>query len=344
MAGRESKPGSERQRARLQDEIDRYTAAVAKAKQDGIKPPDPPRGMASPACSHSQLYNGMIAPLLPYGIRGVLWYQGEANVGGAADYRSLLSTLIRSWRGEWQQGDFPFLLVQLAPYHKIVEQPQDSDWARLREAQWQTSTAIPNTSMAVITDWGHETDIHVKQKRPVGERLALVARALVYHEPVTYSGPMFAGIERQGQRLIVRFKQAGSGLIARRMALEEIAKDARSGLVGGALHVVADDGNTTPVALEGFTIAGEDRRFVAATAEIRGETVVVHSPQVAEPIAVRYGWADYPTGNLFNVEGLPAGPFRTDDWPSTVEPSRQKAVGDDDGPEGSRRNRNSGNK
>jgi sialate O-acetylesterase len=308
------------QRRRLQAEVDRYLAAVEKAKRDGVKPPDPPRGMADASSSHSQLYNGMIAPLLPYGIRGVLWYQGESNVGRAADYRCLLSALIRSWRYEWRQGEFPFLLVQLAPHRKIIEQPQDSAWARLREAQWQTSLATANTGMAVITDWGHETDIHVKQKQPVGERLALLARALVYEEPVTYSGPMFAAVQREGQHLTIRFDHIGSGLFAKRMVLEDVTKDGRSGLAGGALHVAKDDRHAGPVALQGFAIAGEDRRFVPALAEIRDEMVVVHSPRVSNPIAVRYGWADYPIGNLFNLEGLPAGPFRSDDWPQAVEP------------------------
>jgi sialate O-acetylesterase len=311
------------QRARVQGEVDRYRATVAQAEKDGVKPPDPPRGMTAAPSSHAQLYNGMIAPLLPYRIRGVLWYQGEANVNRPGDYRSLLSTLIRSWRREWRQGDLPFLMVQLAPYHKIVDQTQDSDWARLREAQWRTSKAISNTGMAVITDWGHETDIHVKQKQPVGERLALLARALVYHEAVAYSGPTFTGVERDGPRLILRFEHIGSGLVAKRMVLENIAKDGRNGLTGGALHVVADN-STAPVALQGFTIAGDDRRFFSATAEIHTDTVVVESPQVTDPVAVRYGWADYPAGNLFNAEDLPATPFRTDDWPapagSAVQP------------------------
>ncbi len=131
------------QRRRLQDEIDRYEAAVEKAKRDGAKPPDPPRGMADAGSSHSQLYNGMIAPLLPYGILGVLWYQGESNVGRAAEYRCLLSALIRSWRYEWRRGDFPFLLVQLAPHHKIIDQPQDSEWARLRERSGKPASQSP---------------------------------------------------------------------------------------------------------------------------------------------------------------------------------------------------------
>ena len=302
-------------RLRLQPEIDRYEAAVTRAKRDGTSPPKPPRGMIARPSTHGQLYNGMLAPLQLLGIRGVLWYQGEANTHRAGDYQSLLTTLIRSWRLEWGQDKFPFLIVQLAPFQKIVTQPQDSDWARLREAQLRTSLAVPKTGLAVITDWGHETDIHVKQKRPVGERLALVARSLVYGERLVHSGPRLTGMKIDGRRAILSFDHIASGLSPRRLVLEGIAKDGRSGLTGGALHVAHNENPTVNVPLQGFAIAGDDRRFVTAQAEIRGDTVIVQSPMVSRPVAVRYGWADYPTGNLFNVEGLPASPFRTDDWP-----------------------------
>ena len=302
-------------RLRLQPEIDRYEAAVARAKRDGTPPPKPPRGMFARPSSHGQLYNGMIAPLQLLGIRGVLWYQGEANTHRAGDYQSLLTTLIRSWRREWGQAEFPFLIVQLAPFQKIVTQPQHSDWARLREAQLRTSLAVPKTGLAVITDWGHETDIHVKQKRPVGERLALVARALVYGERLVHSGPRLTGMKIDGRRVSLSFDYVGSGLSLRRLVLEDITKDGRSGLTGGALHVAHDQNSKVNVPLQGFAIAGDDRRFVTAQAEIHGDTVIVRNPIVSRPVAVRYGWADYPTGNLFNVEGLPASPFRTDDWP-----------------------------
>jgi sialate O-acetylesterase len=302
-------------RIRLQPEIDRYEAAVTRAKRDGTSPPKPPRGMIARPSTHGQLYNGMLAPLQLVGIRGVLWYQGEANTHRAGDYQSLLTTLIRSWRLEWGQDKFPFLIVQLAPFQKIVTQPQDSDWARLREAQLRTSLAVPKTGLAVITDWGHETDIHVKQKRPVGERLALVARSLVYGERLVHSGPRLTGMKIDGRRAILSFDHIASGLSPRRLVLEDIAKDGRSGLTGGALHVAHNENPTVNVPLQGFAIAGDDRRFVTAQAEIRGDTVIVQSPMVSRPVAVRYGWADYPTGNLFNVEGLPASPFRTDDWP-----------------------------
>jgi sialate O-acetylesterase len=304
-------------RIRLQPVIDRYEAAVVRAKRDGTPPPEPPRGMIARPSSHGHLHNGMIAPLQLLGIRGVLWYQGEANTHRADDYQSLLTTLIHSWRREWGQDEFPFLVVQLAPFQKIVTQPQDSDWARLREAQLRTSLAVPKTGLAVITDWGHETDIHVKQKRPVGERVSLVARSLVYGERLVHSGPQLTGMKIDGRRAILSFDHVGSGLSPRRLVLENVVKDSRSGLTGGALHVAHDENSTVNVPLQGFTVAGDDRRFVTAQAEIHGDTVIVQSPMVSSPVAVRYGWADYPTGNLFNVEGLPASPFRTDDWPKT---------------------------
>ncbi len=302
-------------RLRLQPEIDRYEAALARAKRDGTPLPQPPRGMIPTPSSHGQLYNGMIAPLQSFGIRGVLWYQGEANTHRAGDYQNLLTALIHGWRREWAQGEFPFLIVQLAPFQKIVTEPQDSDWARLREAQLRTSVAVPQTGLAVITDWGHETDIHVKQKRPVGERLALVARSLVYGERIVHSGPRLHGMKIDGSRVILTFDHTGSGLETRRLVLEDIAKDGRSGLTGGALHVAHDADRSAQVPLQGFTIAGDDQKFVNAQATIDGNTVIVQSPLVPKPVAVRFGWADYPTGNLFNSEGLPASPFRTDDWP-----------------------------
>lgn len=301
-------------RARLQPEIERYEAALAKAKREGTPPPAPPRGMeAGKPAATSRLYNGMLAPLQRYGIRGVIWYQGEANVGNAQDYQALFSSLIRSWRQEWSQGEFPFLFVQIAPFQKIVDQPQTSNWARLREAQLKTSLTVPGTGMAVITDWGHETDIHVKQKRPVGERLALLARALVYGEKIPYTGPLYSGMKVDGREAVLSFQHAGTGLTARRMVLEEIIEDRKTGQRGGALHVASDE-SAAAVLLQGFTMAGEDKQFHPAQAEIRGEQVVVTCPQVERPAAVRCGWADYPTGNLFNREGFPASPFRTDDW------------------------------
>jgi sialate O-acetylesterase len=303
------------QTERMRPEIDRYRHEVARAKQEGKQPPPAPRGMGVPTTSG--LYNGMIAPLLKFSIRGVIWYQGEANVGQPELYRSMFPAMIRGWRHEFGQGDFPFLFVQVAPYLKIVEEPQDSSWARLREAQLWTSLSVPNTAMTVITDWGHEVDIHPKPKQPVGERLARLARGVVYGEPIVHSGPLCTSANAERNNLVLTFTNTGSGLVARRLALEDQREDSRLGK-GGALHVAADRDEAT-VPLQGFCIAGADGRFVNAMAEIRGDTVVVSSPKVERPSDVRYGWADYPTGNLFNREGLPATPFRTDGPPLVME-------------------------
>ena len=237
----------------------------------------------------SDLYNAMIHPLLKFSIRGAIWYQGESNAGEAHRYRVLFPAMIKSWRDRWDQGDFPFLFVQLAPFMKIEEQPQGSAWAELREAQLITLSKAPNTAMAVITDVGNEKDIHPKPKKPVGERLALAARALAHGEKIEYSGPIFESMITSGERAILRFKHTGKGLEAR--------------------------GET----LTGWTIAGEDKKFHDAQATIEGDTVIVSSPEVTAPVAVRFGWANYPVVNLWNKDGLPASPFRTDSWPGVTE-------------------------
>ncbi len=242
-----------------------------------IKPTGPNQGTA--------LYNGMIAPLIPYAIKGAIWYQGESNAGRAYQYRTLFPAMIKNWRADWGQGDFPFLFVQLAPYMKIVTEPQESNWAELREAQSLTAQKVPNTAQAVITDVGDEKDIHPKQKAPVGERLALAARALAYGEKVEYSGPVYADMKVEGNKAILRFTHLGGGLVCKNDILQ------------------------------GFAICGEDRKWVNAEAEIKGDHIAVSSPQVERPVAVRYGWADCPVVNLYNKAGLPASPFRTDDFP-----------------------------
>jgi len=238
------------------------------------------------------LYNAMIAPLMPYGIKGVIWYQGEYNASWAYQYRTVFPMLIKSWRNEWKQGNFPFLFVQLAPYMKIVSEPQESEWAELREAQLLTSQRVPRTAMAVITDCGDPNDIHPKNKEPVGARLAIAAEAVAYGRPVTYRGPVYKSMKISGDRVVLSFGSLGGGLVAK----------------GGELT--------------GFTVAGADRKFFNAEAEIQGDAVVVKSSQVAKPVAVRFGWADYPVVNLYNKAGLPASPFRTDDFPLTTQPKK----------------------
>jgi sialate O-acetylesterase len=241
-----------------------------------------------PTAAGSDLYNAMIAPLAPYAIRGAIWYQGESNAGQAERYRTLFPTMIQSWRKTFGQPELPFLFVQLAPYMDKTDKPTESAWAELREAQLMTLSKLQNTGMAVITDVGNEKDIHPKPKQPVGERLALAARGIVYKDKIEYSGPVYESLKIDGDKAVLRFSHVGQGLEAR--------------------------GDK----LTGFTIAGEDKVWHNAEAKIDGETIVVTSDKVSKPVAVRYGWANFPVVNLWNKDGLPATPFRTDNWPGVT--------------------------
>ena len=197
--------------------------------------------------------------------------------------------MIEDWRKAWGEGDFPFLFVQLANFMPVQTQPAEgSDWPELREAQLM-ALSLPKTGMAVIIDVGEAADIHPKDKQTVGARLALAARGVAYGQDVVYSGPMYDGMKVAGGKAVLSFKHVGGGLVAQ----------------GGG-------------ALKGFAVAGVDKVFVWADAQISGGTVVCSSPDVAEPVAVRYDWANNPIGNLYNREGLPASPFRTDDWPGVT--------------------------
>ena len=231
------------------------------------------------------LAQGMIAPLVPYALKGVIWYQGESNVTRAARYRQLLPMLIGDWRSWWGQGPFPFLLVQLANFTATLPEPSESDWAELREAQ-AMALAMPRTAMAVAIDIGEADDIHPRDKQEVGRRLALCALDLAYGRDVAASGPRWRGLRRDGAALRLTFDHAEGGLRAR-------------------------DGGP----LRGFAVAGSDRVYRWATARIEGADVVLECPDVARPVAARYAWADNPACNLVNGAGLPAAPFRTDDWP-----------------------------
>jgi sialate O-acetylesterase len=237
--------------------------------------------------SPTVLYNAMIAPLIPYFLRGVIWYQGETNAiqGRSYQYRDLFLALIRSWRKEWGQGDFPFLYVQLANHVDVQGVFEDGSWAELREAQLRVLSE-PNVAMAVTIDIGEADRIHPRNKREVGRRLALAALATVYGRPLTYSGPIYDSMEIENDSIRLRFKHVTTGLVVRG---EE---------------------------LSGFSLAGTDQRFFPGQARIDGDTVVVSSRQVPKPVAVRYGWADNPACNLCNSDGLPASPFRTDHWPA----------------------------
>jgi len=233
--------------------------------------PMPPR---NPAGGAGGLYNAMINPLIPYAIKGVIWYQGESNGGRGKQYRTLFPTMITDWRKNWNQGDFPFLFVQLAPY-------RGTDMM-IREAQLMTLDKVPNTAMAVTTDCGDSIDIHPTHKQPVGERLALAARALAYNEKIEYSGPLYKGFEVKGNTIEISFTHVGKGLLAK-------------------------DGD-----LKGFTISADGKVFVTAKAEIKGNKVVVSSPDISAPTAVRFAWLQSPVVNFYNDDGLPASPFRTD--------------------------------
>jgi sialate O-acetylesterase len=266
-------------------------------QHDVPPPPTEPRGpgnMWTPAA----LYNAMIRPLVPYAIKGVIWYQGESNADRAEQYETLFPAMISSWRERWGQGNFPFLFVQLANFsnwHADPTDPADSTWAELREAQRKTLTASPNTGMAVTIDVGDPKDIHPKDKQTVGKRLALAALAQFYgHGELAYTGPMLASVNLEGPNVRLRFRP-------------------------GAERLVVQPGHD----LQGFAVAGEDHKFYFADATIESsDQIVVHSPKVPRPVAVRYGWADNPTCTLFNSAGLPASPFRTDSWPEITAGKR----------------------
>lgn len=272
-----------------------YEVALAKWREDekaarsaGKQPPPQPRApqggdvVGSPA----SLFNGMIAPLTPYTIRGAIWYQGESNAGNARLYRKLFPTMILSWRRAWN-AEFPFLFVQLANFNAKHQpptgQPEMSNWAELREAQTMT-LEIPRTGMAVAIDIGEADNIHPKNKQEVGRRLGLIAEASVYYRDQEFSGPLFSGAQIEDGKVRLSFRNS-QGMKA------------------------ADGGK-----LKGFSIAGADKKFVWADAEIEGDHIIVSSPAVPEPAAARYAWADDPECNLVNETGLPASPFRTDEW------------------------------
>jgi sialate O-acetylesterase len=230
------------------------------------------------------LYNAMISPLLNYRIEGVAWYQGESNAETPVEYRELLPALIRDWRNHWEEGEFPFLVVQLPNFMGAKSEPSESNWAMLREAQ-SNALALPNTGIVVTVDIGEWNDIHPLDKKDVGDRLALAAQKVAYgDEHVISSGPLYQSMRIEGNTIVLTFTNTGGGLIAK----------------GGELKC--------------FAIAGSDKKFVWANAKIKNGNVIVSSSNVLNPVAVRYAWADNPEGaNLYNKEGLPASPFRTDE-------------------------------
>ena len=270
-----------------------WERAVREAKTAGKPAPPEPR-MAfprpqDPGCVGvaTTLFNGMINPLIPFAIKGVVWYQGESNANDGKGYGVLFPAMIRDWRRRWGQGDFPFCFVSVAGFEVPTNNPSRGLWAALREGQAQ-ALSLPNTGMAVAIDVGARHDIHPTNKVAVAERLARVARRVAYGEDLVSDGPTFAALAVKGARIEVTFDHAGSGLVWGRGNAD------REGF--------------------GFEVAGTNRQWFAATADIAGTHVVVGSDQVPAPVAVRYAWDDYPPCRLYNQEGLPAVPFRTDDW------------------------------
>ena len=263
------------EKKRYEREIAAYKTAKAINPDTVLKTPDKAKKL-NDNLRMSTLWNGMINPILPYTIKGVIWYQGESNDSRAADYQMVFTNLIRSWRAEWKQGDFPFYFVQIAPYRK--QSPT------LREGQLRTWQTVKNTGMAVITDAGDSTNIHPRNKVIPGERLAYWALSHDYDIDVPYMGPVYKSMTVRGGVAELSFDYTGSGL----------------------------DSKGQP--LKGFVIAGDDGVFYPAQAVIRGDKVEVSSPQVSLPVAVRYGWDKFFRVNLYNREGLLATPFRTDDW------------------------------
>ncbi|HEX4084917.1 MAG TPA: sialate O-acetylesterase [Chthoniobacteraceae bacterium] len=274
-----------------------YAAATAKYKQaqeqatssaQPLRAPKPEWLGPSYINRPAGLYNAMIHPLLGFAIRGVVWYQGEFNAGDAEQYAHVFPKMIVDWRQQWGEGNFPFLFVQLPENGPLETQPCNvavrEKWAELREAQSKT-LSVPNTFMAVTIDTAPGGELHPKNKQPVGSRLALIAANKVYGKQIACDGPTFDSMIQQGNAIRIKFRNAAGGLVTK-------------------------DGG--PV--QGFAISGADRKFVWGDARIEGDSVVVSSPAVPEPVSIRYGWANNPLVNIYNKSGLPASPFRTDDW------------------------------
>ena len=273
--------------------IARYDAALAARKDPANAwndeadrlPRNPRQAMQIDQNSPGTLYNGMIAPLLPFSLRGVIWYQGESNTERAAQYEEILTRLIQSWWQGFGVENFPFYLVQLANFHDREPQPADSTWASLREAQAKTARALRPSGLAVIIDLGEAKNSHPVNKQEVGRRLARLAEARTYGQKMVDEGPVYAGIKVEGSKVRVSFQPSESPLASR-----------------------------TGDKLQGFAVAGEDHQFAWAEAVIEGSEVVVRSDRVPAPVAVRYAWADNPEVSLYNEAGLPASPFRSDEW------------------------------
>ena len=269
-----------------EQQLAQWRRASDKAEADGSvipAPPSVPKDPRSDSARPSGLFNGMVMPLTPFTIRGVIWYQGESNSDRPFQYRKLFPAMIGDWRRAWGEGDFPFLYVQLANWgvHTLKWR-----WPDLREAQ-SMALSLPKTGMVVTIDIGDGSNIHPRNKQEVGHRLALAAQGIAYGRDVVYSGPAYDSMMVEGESLRLHFKNADGGLVAKSLSI---------------------------ISVSGFEIAGADRKFVGAEARIDGDTVVVSSEDVAQPVAVRYAWGMNPRPSIYNRAGLPASPFRTDHW------------------------------
>ncbi|HEX4758176.1 MAG TPA: sialate O-acetylesterase [Terracidiphilus sp.] len=276
-----------------------------------------PQRPAVPSNERSEptaLYNSMIHPIIPFAIHGVIWMQGEANIGRAFQYRTIFPAMIRDWRTHWGEGDFPFYFCQLANWQEKVSAPGDSNLAELREAQ-SMALALPNTGEVITIDVGEAGDVHFRDKKTVGLRMARIAMAKDYGHPMSYSGPVYASSERNGSAMRIHFKFADGGLVAAPIPATYKEKSTYT----TSLPLVR---NSPKSELEGFQICGTDHRWVWANAKIKDDTILVSSPQIKDPVAVRYGWANNPTVNLYNGAGLPADPFRTDDFPAATRDAK----------------------
>ena len=269
--------------------IDLWKIDSAAAAAKGMAPPRKPGKPEGPGTRNQPtgLYNGMIAPLVPFTIQGVIWYQGESNASRAYQYRKLFPTLITSWREKWDLGDFQFYFVQLPNLYRQPE-PSKSGWAELREAQLMT-LSLPNTGMAVTIDIGDPKNLHPTNKKDVGFRLALIARAKVYGSQIEFSGPVYKTMKIEDDKIVLSFEHTDEKMFTKNSDR-----------------------------LVGFTISGSDKKFIEAEAKIKSNKILVWNDAIKNPIAVRYAWADNPDCNLYNSADLPASPFRTDDWPETT--------------------------
>ncbi len=269
--------------------------------------PSLPNAPAHPEAVASYLFNGMIHPIIPYAIKGVIWYQGESNAGRAWQYRTAFPLMIEDWREQWNQGAFPFYFCQLANYTPKKPEPGEHGWAELREAQ-TLALKLPNTGQAILIDIGEAADIHPRNKEEVSERLTRIALAKDYGSKVAYSGPTYESMKVEGNTVRLTFAHADQGLVARPLPATYNVSTQR----GETAPLVRNSPNSE---LEGFAICGSDKKWIWADAKIDGNSIIVWSDKVPKPVAVRYAWAANPTCNLYNGAGLPAGPFRTDNFP-----------------------------